>query len=109
MIYSTAANNIIGTNNERNFTPVRYWRFYLNTADPAPCNGTINSWRYWFYNPGSINKLNGHEYKTTLQFTEKLVQIIKKSCQVKLQFHGVEGICIDHKISIATVSVLMVS
>ena len=30
--------------------------------------------------------------KQHLQFTEKLVQAIKKSRQVKLQFHGVEVI-----------------
>ena len=36
-------------------TADRERRFYLNTAHPAPCNGTVNSWRYCFYNPSSIN------------------------------------------------------
>ena len=61
---STAANNtIIGTNRETAFIVERDWRFYLNADNPAPCNGTINSWRYCFYNPDRIS--NRHEYKTT--------------------------------------------
>ena len=35
----------------------------MNTAAPAPCNGTINGWRYCFYNPGDIR--NDHTYITT--------------------------------------------
>ena len=85
---STVAYNIIGTNNERNFTPVRYWRFYLNTADPAPCNGTINSWRYCFYNPGSIN--NGHEYKTTFAVYREVGTDYQKvmSSETTVSWHG---------------------
>ena len=61
---SAAPNNsIIGTNNERGFTAERDGRFYLNTDDPAPCNGTINGWRYCFYNPGSIR--NHFDYRAT--------------------------------------------
>ena len=54
---------IVGTNIETAFTVERYERFYLNTAHPAPCNGTINSWRYCFYNPGNIG--DNYIYKTT--------------------------------------------
>ena len=54
---------VIGTNDERAYTAERDRRFYLNTADPAPCNGTINGWRYCIYNPDSIN--NNHDYKIT--------------------------------------------
>ena len=53
----------IGTNSETAFTAERNRRFYLNTAHPAPCNGTINSWRYCFYNPNRIN--NNRFYNTT--------------------------------------------
>ena len=60
---STASNNIIGTNDELAYTAERDKRFYLNVANPAPCNGRINSWRYCLYNPGNID--NNREYKTT--------------------------------------------
>ena len=60
---STAPNNFIGTNNERGFTAERDQRFYLNAANPAPCNGTVNRWRYCIYNPGDIR--NWRYYKTT--------------------------------------------
>ena len=61
---SAAPNNsIIGTNNERGFIAERDKRFYLNVADPAPCYGTINRWRYCFYNPDYIS--SACEYKTT--------------------------------------------
>ena len=53
----------IGTNNERGFTAERRKRFYLNTDDPAPCNGTINGWRYCFYNPYRIR--NNFDYRAT--------------------------------------------
>ena len=54
---------ILGTNDETPYTADRSMRFYLNTADPAPCNGTINGWRYCFYNPGNI--VNDRTYITT--------------------------------------------
>ena len=50
----TAQAAVIGTNSDRAYTAERGRRFYLNTADPAPCSGTINGWRYCFYNPGNI-------------------------------------------------------
>ena len=54
---------ILGTNDETAYTAERDERFYLNTADPAPCNGTINGWRYCIYNPDSIS--NNRNYRTT--------------------------------------------
>ena len=61
---SIAPNNIIiGTNNETAFIPERDERFYLNVADPAPCNGIINGWRYCIYNPDDIE--NYRYYITT--------------------------------------------
>ena len=54
---------IIGTNSEIAYTADRSAKFYLNTAAPAPCKGTINKWRYCFYNPGNI--VNGRTYTTT--------------------------------------------
>ena len=54
----------VGTNNEIAFTAERKESFYLNTAHPAPCNGTINSWRYCFYNP-STSIYNNRIYSTS--------------------------------------------
>ena len=59
----TAQAPIVGTNSERAYTADRSRRFYLNTAAPAPCSGTINGWRYCFYNPGNIR--NSLTYITT--------------------------------------------
>ena len=54
---------ILGTNDETPYTADRSMRLYLNTAAPAPCNGTINGWRYCFYNPDNVN--DNQDYKTT--------------------------------------------
>jgi hypothetical protein len=54
---------IFGTNDETAYTAERDERFYLNTADPAPCNGTVNGWRYCFYNPNDVR--NQRTYSTT--------------------------------------------
>ena len=32
-------------------------RFYLNTANPAPCTGNITSWRVCYYGPGDSTSL----------------------------------------------------
>ena len=48
---------LVGANNEtlRAFTARTESRgLYLNVAHPAPCNGTINGWRYCFYMPNDI-------------------------------------------------------
>ena len=50
----SATCGVIGTNNQTEFTAERDLRFYLNTASPAPCNGTITSWRYCYYGPGNV-------------------------------------------------------
>jgi hypothetical protein len=60
---TSTATVIFGTNDETAYTAETNKRFYLNTADPAPCDGTINGWRYCFYNPSSIG--NNHIYRTT--------------------------------------------
>ena len=44
----------IGTNNEIEFSAIRDLRFYLNTANPAPCDGTITRWRYCYYGPSFL-------------------------------------------------------
>ena len=59
----TAQAPIVGTNRERADTADTGTRFYLNTAAPAPCNGTINGWRYCFYKPSDIR--NDRTYITT--------------------------------------------
>ena len=77
---STGSNTdtiIIGTNDETAFTAERHRRFYLNVADPAPCNGTINSWRYCFYKPFSID--DGHDYKTTFAVYRRVGTNYQKS------------------------------
>ena len=56
---------ILGTNDETAYTADRSRRFYLNTAAPAPCNGTINGWRYCFYNPRARDLEDGRTYSTT--------------------------------------------
>ena len=44
----------IGTNNETRYSAMRDLRFYLNTANPAPCDGTITRWNYCYYGPPSL-------------------------------------------------------
>ena len=51
----------IGTNNETAFTAVRRLRFYLNTAYPAPCSGTVTRWRHCYYRPDTT----GNRYWVT--------------------------------------------
>ena len=48
----------IGTNNETAFPVVTMSGFYLNTAAPAPCRGTITSWRYCYYKPETPSNVN---------------------------------------------------
>ena len=50
----SATCGVIGTNNQTEFTAERDLRFYLNTASPAPCNGTITSLSYCYYGPGNL-------------------------------------------------------
>ena len=50
----------IGTNNETAFTAARDRRFYLNIDCPAPCNGTITSWRYCYYRPNTNDSNRYH-------------------------------------------------
>ena len=44
----------IGTNDETEVSAVRDLRFYLNTANPAPCNGTVTRWNYCYYGPPNL-------------------------------------------------------
>ena len=53
----------IGTNNQTRFTAVTNHGFYLNTAYPAPCSGTVQKWRYCRYQPSDTN---GNNYRATL-------------------------------------------
>lgn len=54
----------VGTRNETRSTAVRDHRLYLNTADPAPCSGTIQRWRFCFYRPVAI--VGSDRYRVTL-------------------------------------------
>ena len=46
----------IGNNNtETQLTAARDRRFYLNTANPATCSGTVSSWTVCYYGPSSID------------------------------------------------------
>ena len=45
----------LGTDDKREFTAARDHSFYLNTAHPAVCSGTIRSWRYCYYVPSVVN------------------------------------------------------
>ena len=40
---------IIGNNVEQSFTREGDRRFFLNTQDPAECNGTVNGFQYCYY------------------------------------------------------------
>ena len=45
----------IGNGDETAASPSRAQRFYLNTADPAPCTGNITSWRVCYYGPDNVD------------------------------------------------------
>ena len=46
----------IGNDNyETEITAARDRRFYLNTANPATCNGTVSSWTVCYYGPNSLD------------------------------------------------------
>ena len=49
----------IGNSDETAATPSRAQRFYLNTADPAPCTGNITSWRVCYYGPDDVDNDRG--------------------------------------------------
>ena len=53
--------NPIGTTNSTEFSAVRNHSFYLNTAHPAPCSGTIDRWRYCYYRPAT----DGERFRVT--------------------------------------------
>ena len=42
---------------------MRNLSFYLNTAHPAPCSGTITRWRYCYYRPATV--VNSDRYRVT--------------------------------------------
>ena len=48
----------LGTDDEGFFTAVRDHSFYLNTAHPALCSGTVTRWRYCYYSPPIVNGAN---------------------------------------------------
>ena len=52
---SSDCSSPLGTNDERELTAARDLSFYLNTAHPAVCSGTVRSWRYCYYVPSVIN------------------------------------------------------
>ena len=54
----------IGNSDETAATPSRAQRFYLNTADPAPCTGNITSWRVCYYGPDNVNNDSGSYWAT---------------------------------------------
>ena len=59
----------IGTNNEVEHSAVRANRFYLNTAAPAPCSGTITEVRVCYYKPNNIRNLRVY-YVTVAVYRE---------------------------------------
>ena len=50
----------VGTNRQTVFTVDRTHMFYLNTAAPAPCSGTVTRFRYCYYRPPSNDIGNNH-------------------------------------------------
>ena len=67
--YTRAQNNqcgSIGNSNAENEQSVQTERrFYLNTANPAPCNGNISSWRVCYYGPSSVDQDQRISYRST--------------------------------------------
>ena len=58
----------IGSNNaETVSTPSSTQLFYLNTANPAPCTGSVMSWRVCYYGPdaSAINSISLVNYWAT--------------------------------------------
>ena len=55
-----------GTNRQTPFTVDRTHMFYLNTAAPAPCSGTVTRFRYCYYRPLSDEIIDGHNYQARL-------------------------------------------
>ena len=60
----------IGNSDETAATPLRDQRFYLNTADPAPCTGNITSWRVCYYGPDDVDNARGSYWATYAVYRE---------------------------------------
>ena len=54
----------IGNSDVTAATPSRARRFYLNSADPAPCTGNITSWRVCYYGPDDVDDDRGTYWAT---------------------------------------------
>ena len=55
----------IGSSNIQPLSVETDRRFYLNTANPAPCAGNITSWRICYYGPSSVNQISSISYTST--------------------------------------------
>ena len=55
----------IGNSNENELSVQTERRFYLNTANPAPCNGNITNWRVCYYGPSSVDQNQRIAYSST--------------------------------------------
>lgn len=64
---SDQCSSSLGTDDESlgDFTAVRDHSFYLNTAHPAVCSGTVSSWRYCYYVPSIISVTEDVRYRTS--------------------------------------------
>ena len=64
LLFSLAQQGSIGSrNSETAATPSRVQLFYLDTANPATCSGTITRWRVCYYGPDAVN--SSGSYRTT--------------------------------------------
>ena len=67
--FARAQNNqcgSIGNSNAENELSVQTERrFYLNTDNPAPCNGNVTSWRVCYYGPSSVDQSERISYSST--------------------------------------------
>ena len=50
----------LGNNDKNELTPVRDRAFYLNTANPAPCSGSITNWSVCYYGPNTASVLTSY-------------------------------------------------
>ena len=68
----------LGTNNETAFPPVRENWFYLNTAAPAPCSGTITEVRGCYY-PSNTNITVNHRFYALVAVYRRQMTLIDVS------------------------------
>ena len=63
---------LIGSGDETELQAVTNRRFYLNTANPAPCTGTITRWRVCYYGSDNTNILSYRSYTASYSLYRRM-------------------------------------